>query len=81
MKSIPLIIAFYDIDKSIHQSIDSSPIIFFAVECCMVPREIGVQELSDVLNNQLASASYTHHQKSIIVDSQPGQYSHGPKRG
>jgi hypothetical protein len=43
-----------------------------AVECCMVPREIGVQELSDVLNNQLASASYTHHQKSIIVDSQPG---------
>jgi hypothetical protein len=47
----------------------------------MVPREIGVQELSDVLNNQLASASYTHHQKSIIVDSQPGQYSHGPKRG
>jgi hypothetical protein len=35
----------------------------------------------DELNNQLASASYTHHQKSIIVDSQPGQYSHGPRIG
>jgi hypothetical protein len=45
----------------------------------MVPREIGVQELSDVLNNQLASASYTHHQKSIIVDSYPGKQQSGER--
>jgi len=40
-----------------------------AVECALVSREVGVGELTDVLNNQLASASYTHHQKTIIADS------------
>jgi len=40
-----------------------------SVECCLVSREVGVGELTDVLNNQLASASYTHHQKTIIADS------------
>lgn len=40
-----------------------------AVECSLVSREVGVGELTDVLNNQLASASYTHHQKTIIADS------------
>eukprot|EP00092_Neocalanus_flemingeri_P001909 GFUD01002039.1.p1 GENE.GFUD01002039.1~~GFUD01002039.1.p1 ORF type:complete len:520 (+),score=140.89 GFUD01002039.1:49-1560(+) len=40
-----------------------------AVDCSLVSREVGVGELTDVLNNQLASASYTHHQKTIIADS------------
>jgi len=40
-----------------------------AVECSLVSREVGVGELTDVLNNQLASASYTHHQKTIIADT------------
>jgi len=43
-----------------------------SVECALVSREVGVGELTDVLNNQLATASYTHHQKTIIADS-PGE--------
>ena len=38
------------------------------VECCLVPREVAVGDLSDVVNTSVAR-SYTHHQKSIIADS------------
>merc|ERR1711936_292710 len=39
------------------------------VECALVSRGVAVGDLTDVLNNQLASASYTHHQKTIIADT------------
>jgi len=44
-----------------------------SVECFLVPREIGMNDLTDMASHQLASASYTHHQKTIIVDAEPTQ--------
>ncbi len=39
------------------------------VTCALAPREIEVKEFTDVLQNQFASGTYTHHQKSIICDA------------
>ena len=40
------------------------------VECCIVPRGVSIGELSDLLNTAVAK-TYTHHQKSVILDSLP----------
>lgn len=40
-----------------------------SVECCLVARDLAVGDVTDVVNKGVATASYTHHQKSIISDS------------
>ena len=40
------------------------------MECCIVPRGVSIGELSDLFNTSVAK-TYTHHQKSVILDSQP----------
>ena len=40
------------------------------VECCIVPRGVSIGELSDLFNTSVAK-TYTHHQKSVILDSLP----------
>merc|ERR1712110_1398681 len=43
------------------------------VTCVIAPRELeGLNELTDHLQNQFSSGAYTHHQKSVICDADPG---------
>ena len=43
-------------------------------------RELGeINELTDVLQNQFSSGTYTHHQKSVICDA-PGSSEESPRR-
>ena len=44
------------------------------VNCALAPREISVNEFTDVLQNQFSSGCYTHHQKSIICDASGPTY-------
>lgn len=37
--------------------------------CALAPREIDVNEFTDVLQNEFASGMYTHHQKCVILDA------------
>ena len=39
------------------------------VKCALAPRELERNELTDYLQNEFASGTYTHHQKSVIVDA------------
>ncbi len=39
------------------------------VHCGLIPREIATRELTDHLQNQFSSGTYSHHQKSIICDA------------
>ena len=40
------------------------------MECCIVPRGVSIGELSDLFNTSVAK-TYTHHQKSVILDCLP----------
>ena len=39
------------------------------VKCALAPREMERNEFTDYLQNEFASGTYTHHQKSVIVDA------------
>ena len=40
------------------------------VRCALVPRELEVKEFTDVLQTSFAAGTYTHHQKTIVVDAE-----------
>ena len=40
------------------------------VKCALAPREMSVNEFTDILNNQFSSSFYTHHQKSVVCDAE-----------
>ncbi len=48
------------------------------VNCGLIPREIATKELTDVLQNQFSSGTYSHHQKSVICDT---KLHHNSQRG
>ena len=50
------------------------------VQCCKVPRGVSIGELSDFFNTSVAK-TYTHHQKSVIVDSLPSEDGEDRRRG
>ena len=37
--------------------------------CALAPRELEVNEFTDLLQNEFASGMYTHHQKCVIADA------------
>ena len=39
------------------------------VHCALAPRELEKSELTDYLQNEFSTGTYTHHQKSVIVDA------------
>ena len=39
--------------------------------CALAPRELEVNEFTDLLHNEFASGAYTHHQKCVILDAPP----------
>lgn len=39
------------------------------VHCALAPRELSINEFTDVLQNEFSSGAYTHHQKSVICDA------------
>lgn len=51
------------------------------VMCALTPREFHTQaELTDMLQNQMSTGTYTHHQKSVIIDSACHQQHDGRRR-
>ena len=40
------------------------------VNCALAPRELDCSELTDYLQNEFSTGTYTHHQKSVIVDAE-----------
>ena len=51
------------------------------VKCALAPRELERNELTDYLQNEFASGTYTHHQKSVIVDAPMQQFTSLPAPG
>ena len=49
------------------------------VRCALVPRALDVKEFTDVLQTSFATGTYTHHQKSIVVDAENPSNSGGPR--
>ena len=50
------------------------------VLCALTPRELDTKELTDTLQNQFGSAMYTHHQKSVIIDTECGYQPDGRRK-
>ena len=44
------------------------------VKCALTPREMSVNELSDIVNLGFSSGCYTHHQKSVVCDAAGNGY-------
>ena len=51
------------------------------VRCALVPRELEVKEFTDVLQTSFAAGTYTHHQKSIVVDAENASNGSGSRCG
>ena len=49
------------------------------MRCALVPRALDVKEFTDVLQTSFATGTYTHHQKSIVVDAENPSKSDGPR--
>ena len=47
--------------------------------CALAPRELEVNEFTDLLQNEFASGMYTHHQKAVILDA-PSRKADSDKR-
>ena len=47
------------------------------VHCALAPREIERYELTDYIQNEFSTGTYTHHQKSVVVDAPVDGYSTG----
>lgn len=51
------------------------------VRCALVPRELEVKEFTDVLQTSFAAGTYTHHQKTIVVDAENESSGSGARCG
>ena len=51
------------------------------VRCALVPRELEIKEFTDVLQTSFATGTYTHHQKSIVVDAENASSGSGSRCG
>merc|ERR1712106_168083 len=51
------------------------------VKCALAPRELGsINEVTDWVQNQYSAGFYTHHRKSVVVDSPCGNQPDGRRK-